>query len=272
MGIFSTLGRVTIGCFAFHYTMALGDFVFLSWRRLVGPLCDWARPRNYMLGLYVIVTLLNALSVSILPVTENMEGLAFACAVFGYTNGASITLIPILIESFVEPKDIAKTLSLIFTLSSPASLVGTPIAGMITQACGGSYTPAFLISAALLALSNIFVVFIAYIPREPALMRANTSRFFAWKRQHLHFRKNLSRDPSASSKAPSESEESWHAEHSLNSLATSSRHSGESKRLVPSGQDEDEHDEQEIQGRSPLLTQECEIQAGSPNHPAVASE
>ncbi len=89
VGLASTTGRVTIGY-----------------------VCDWAKPRGYLLHAYVAVVLVNALSVGLLPLAGGMGGMAALSVFFGYTAGACVTLMPVLIEYFVEPKDVAKVCSL----------------------------------------------------------------------------------------------------------------------------------------------------------------
>ena len=85
IGLCSTLGRVTIG-----------------------PIYTWANKRGYNVAVYVVVILVNAGATALLPTATNMAGLSILCVFFGYTSGASVTLMPVLIELFVEPKDVAK--------------------------------------------------------------------------------------------------------------------------------------------------------------------
>jgi MFS family permease len=85
IGLFSTIGRVGIG-----------------------PVCDWARPRRYLLALYVAINMISAASMALLPLAHNASVLYLVCGLFGFTNGASVTVEPVIIEYYVEPKDLAK--------------------------------------------------------------------------------------------------------------------------------------------------------------------
>eukprot|EP00042_Codosiga_hollandica_P019611 m.61003 g.61003 ORF g.61003 m.61003 type:complete len:562 (+) comp49419_c0_seq1:137-1822(+) len=162
-----------------NWTVSIMGLLSTCGRISIGPICDWAKPRGHMVGLFVTVILVNATSIALLPTATNMGGLSVLCAIFGYTSGASVTLMPVLIEYFVEPKDVAKTLGLVSSAQAPGFLIGSPIAGMITSSSGGSYTPAFLMSAGVLAFSTVFMMLISLVPRSPKMIRADTSRFFA---------------------------------------------------------------------------------------------
>jgi hypothetical protein len=62
----------------------------------------------------------------------------------------------------------AQTLGLVSTAQAPGFLIGSPIAGQITSAAN-SYTPAFEMSAAVLAFSTLFMVWIGQLKRSAAL-------------------------------------------------------------------------------------------------------
>ncbi len=112
---------------------------------------------------------------------------------------------------------------------APGFLIGSPIAGMITQAAGGSYTPAFILSGAVLGVSTALLVLVLVVPKPPALLSANDPRA-------IEMRKTMS---------------SWSSERSRASMASTSSHA--SQRSAPDHEDDLDSMHEAQEDRRPLV-------------------
>jgi MCP family monocarboxylic acid transporter-like MFS transporter 3 len=145
---------------AFNACNAVGRFG-------AGPLCDKFGPVN----MFLITMILNAVSMlAIWPVSNTLGPLAVFAALNGAANGAFFTILPTVVASMFGPGRASVAMSMAVAGWSGGYLLGSPIAGYILQAAGGSqqggqglgvgvYRPAIFYAGGIATVSSLFVLF-----------------------------------------------------------------------------------------------------------------
>ena len=81
---------------------------------------------------------------AILPLAPDMGTLMLFGAFFGVFQGASNSILPIVINIFVQGKDLPRAYGLVLAAQSPMYFFGAPIAGLVLQGFN-SYFAGFLL-------------------------------------------------------------------------------------------------------------------------------
>lgn len=74
-----------------------------------------------------------------LPVGHTTPGLVVFAALFGFTSGSNISLVPVSIGRLCKTQEYGRYYATCYTIVSIACLIGIPIAGRILTACNGDY-------------------------------------------------------------------------------------------------------------------------------------
>jgi MCP family monocarboxylic acid transporter-like MFS transporter 3 len=107
---------------------------------------------------------------AIWPVSNTLGPLAVFAAFNGAANGAFFTILPTVVASMFGPGRAAVAMSMAVAGWSGGYLMGSPIAGYILQAAGGSqqggqglgvevYRPAIFYAGGVATVSSLFVLF-----------------------------------------------------------------------------------------------------------------
>lgn len=144
---------------AFNACNAVGRFA-------AGPLCDKIGPVN----MFLLSMSLNALTMlAIWPVSNTLGPLAIFAALNGAANGAFFTSLPTVVASMFGPGRAAVAMSMAVAGWSGGYLMGSPIAGYLLQAAGGStqggqrmgievYRPAIFYAGGVATAASLFVL------------------------------------------------------------------------------------------------------------------
>eukprot|EP00741_Cyanophora_paradoxa_P020431 tig00021254_g19721.t1 len=106
-----------------------------------------------------LAMLVNALAMLAWPWCTAPPALAAFCALYGFTGGGFISLLPVVSAELFGVERLARAVGLLFTSFGVANAVGSPLAGFLFDATG-SYTPAILAFSACMFVSVGFLLFV----------------------------------------------------------------------------------------------------------------
>lgn len=106
-------------------------------RVLPGYYADIIGPFNANI-ISVVLTIVACFGVW-LPAGHTTAGLVVFAALFGFTSGSNISLVPVSIGRLCRTQEYGRYYATCYTIVSIACLIGIPIAGRILTACDGQY-------------------------------------------------------------------------------------------------------------------------------------
>uniref|UniRef100_UPI00358EFDEC monocarboxylate transporter 12-like n=1 Tax=Myxine glutinosa TaxID=7769 RepID=UPI00358EFDEC len=109
---------------------------------------------SYRVHAFAPIVCLYALPALLLPVSTSYSFLVFCTALFGYCNGASTTVIPIVAAKLVGSKRAATAISIVYFSHAIPYLIAPPISGWLIRVTNG-YTVPFLLSGFAILFSAV---------------------------------------------------------------------------------------------------------------------
>ncbi|RUP47217.1 major facilitator superfamily domain-containing protein [Jimgerdemannia flammicorona] len=111
-----------------------------------------------------VCTLLAGLACLLLWTFANNLGVLMAFAVvYGGSGGGFISLFPVVTADVVGVKNLSNVLGAVYASNVFGNLLGTPLAGAIYDAAGGSYIPAMIFSGGMSVIAAISMAYLKYL-------------------------------------------------------------------------------------------------------------
>ncbi|XP_012872553.1 PREDICTED: monocarboxylate transporter 12 [Dipodomys ordii] len=123
-----------------------------------GWLTDRRCLKNYRYICYLFALGLDGLCYLCLPMLQSLALLVPFSCIFGYFDGAYVTLIPVVTAEIVGTTSLSSALGVIYFLHAVPYLVSPPIAGWLMDKTG-SYTASFLLCGFSMVFSSVLLGF-----------------------------------------------------------------------------------------------------------------
>jgi MFS family permease len=92
-----------------------------------------------------------------LPSKSNAALIVFS-ALYGYTSGCTFSIIPAMVAKLSDPREIGVRNGALYAVSAVGVLVGSPIAGAISNAQNGGFSGLIIFSGVNLLIGTGFVI------------------------------------------------------------------------------------------------------------------